>query len=199
MDLQIDDLRKLDNQVDINKLILVFASSSFLWIVPVGLKAPKLLTFIALPSAITGFAWCAKNSLKLKEKELENRKLSILFNELNNTKLGLLELKFKREIAEIYHPSATETVGSRVLVQSSEGAEKSAELLNPPVHNGSEGSYTAHELSAIDALEIIVEMIGEGQSKTSIIQELWQVAKGGSKAYKKACEEFDELMSRLEG
>jgi hypothetical protein len=69
-----------------------------------------------------------------------------------------------------------------------QNSEPGSESLNAPNR-----TYTAQNLTYDTAIALIGQM-ALTMSRTQIVEGLWKVKRGGNKAYKAACQEFDNLI-----
>jgi hypothetical protein len=206
MDLQLIELKKQRFQ-----WMTIFVSSLILWITPVGLKAPRLLIFISLPSAIAGFGYCANSANKLNQLDEYNNKMGILLDELESYDFALKEQTMKEQLRirysslieqklipfseEIFENASTQIKG---LLSSNE-----QETVNSPVNKAFGRSeqqnsqlYTLHQLPANEAALLVNEMQSKGAGKSRILESLWGVKRGAGKSYKAANAEY-EYLSRI--
>jgi hypothetical protein len=184
------------------KWVSVLIGSLFLWITPIGLRAPKLLIFLSLPTAISGFGYCAISSASIKERKGYNSKLALLLNELENFEFALKEQALRDQLEVAYNFFNCEPI-----LENGSGIEP--ERLNPSDVLGSSGSepepgesdesdqtiktFTIHRLPEKEAALLVRELQNQGFSKAAVIRELWGATKGGGKPYRVANEEFDHL------
>lgn len=176
----------------------VFGGSTLLWVAPVGLRAPKLLIFLSLPSAIAGFTWCAIQAHSWRYASAYGRKHSTLMEELENHEFALREAYLKANLEAQYYPPAPqpeyqpqESWGPFTLHPSVPPVQLGPSPQKPAANK----TYTVHGLSLEDARQLLAQMLKAELTKEAIIWELWQVKKGGSKRYKEALAEYAQIES----
>jgi Cu/Ag efflux protein CusF len=180
-----------------------FGLSLVLWVTPIAFKAPKMAIFLSLMGATAGFGSCIALTEEWRNTDRFSKKMRIHREELQNFQLAMEEESTKRSLADLIFGS----VGSDNSEPAPEfGSFPSSESLpgnndNSPVGSGS-GSvpapnpvnqlYTPQKIS-FDAAIALISQMAQSMTQTQIIEGLWQVKKGSSKAYKAAMAEFKLL------
>jgi hypothetical protein len=177
-----------------------FGLSLVLWVTPIAFKAPRMAIFLSLLGATGGFASCIALTEEWRTTDRFSQKMRIHREELQNFQLAMEEESTKRSLADLIFGSASSD-NSEPAPQF--GSFPSSESLpanndNSPVGSGS-GSvptpnplnrlYTPQQMTLDAAMSLIAQM-SQTMTQTQIIEGLWKVKKGSSKAYKAAVEEF---------
>ena len=177
------------------------ASGLILWLGPVGSRAPGAAIAVALPAAIACFARAHKTSIAWSlEDRLSARSWAL--QDATEAYSFAVEEEFSRGqiLAQLFPGSA----GSKSIepVQDSEPVQVH-EPLNPASSARFSGSrtalepaeprYTCHELKEREARQLIAQLLAQGLNQASIIEQLWGVKKGGSRAYKSALAQYRSL------
>jgi hypothetical protein len=176
------------------------------WALPVALKAPPMITLICLVGAIAGFGACIHIAGEWHGTDRRNRKMASFHEELENYQLALDEEATKREMVLLTFGSASSASSNPVQeladVPRTEPLNQAPSVLptgsgsgsnpNPEPLNHLNRLYTAQNLTHDEARELITRL-ALTMSKTQIVEGLWQVKKGGSKAYRAAVADFNLL------
>lgn len=177
------------------------AAGLTLWIAPLSLKFPAVAVAVALPSSIAALAMAQTQA---KRWELEARfdaRSAALQNDIEAFTFGAEEEFNKAQILAQFFGGSTGSTSAEPVPEPEPVLEP--EPLNPADRAWFSGSrnqlepseprYTCHELRAIEARKLITELLAQGLNQAAIIEQLWGVKKGGSRAYKSALAQFRSL------
>jgi hypothetical protein len=184
-----------------HRFVVWFLAGVALWLIPIGIKAPSPAIAIALPSAIACFV---RSHYQARRWEVEARfdaRSAALKNDIEAFTFGAEEEFNKTQILAQFFGGST---GSLQVPQVLEPEpEPEPEPLNHADRAGFSGSrnrlepseprYTCHELRAGEARRLIAELLAQGLKQAAIIEQLWGVKKGGSRAYKSALAQYRSL------
>lgn len=183
-----------------------------LWILPLALKAPRLAIFLALPSSVVSLAWASRETQQWELMERFDRRDWALADAEEAFRFGAKEEWVKSQVLSLLFPSAhgpgsnlepeleprTEPVEPTLLESSTQERNPERNPWNPvepklkpraePVN------WTRYSLPKVEAQQLIQELSAQGLTKEVIIQELWGATKGGSKKYREALSEYQQLM-----
>ncbi len=173
------------------KWFSIFAFSCFLWVVPVSIGAPNLIVFLSLLSSVFGFVCSSLLCDDLKQEEKRKKKRLLQHEEIENYSLALEEESIKRELVFQFNPD--------LLFQCSEHEHETLNPLPANVSSSIESDVSTTAEQAVytklklthDELVDLLPRLKQTMGKIKILEDVWGVKRGGSVAYKKACEEFD--------
>lgn len=184
-----------------HRWVIQMAAGLTLWIAPISLKFPAVAVAVALPSSIAALALAQTQA---KRWELEARfdaRSAALQDAEEAWTFGAQEEFVKAQIFSQFFGGSTGSTQLEPVPEPEPVLEP--EPLNHADRAGFSGSrnrlepseprYTCHELREPEARRLITELLANGLNQAAIIEQLWGVRKGGSRAYKSALAQFRSL------
>jgi len=177
---------------------LTVGVSTLLWVIPIVIQAPPLIILFCLISSIVGFVYSAMIAGIWKTDERRESKRRVQAEEIENYALALEEQATKHELEGQFSWVPEVQAGSTCEPERPEHRTDTKEVLNL---NGDcepgrtlQAYYTNLNLTAEQLAELLPKL-KQTMTKAEIIDQLWGIKKGGSAAYKRASQEFDQLIS----
>jgi hypothetical protein len=177
--------------------MLLVGISVLLWVLPIVIQAPALIILFCLIASIGGFVYSAIIAGMWEVDDRRDSKRRIQREEIENYSLALEEQSIKAELLSQYSWVPEVQVSSAAEPERLEACTEGLEGMNlngddEQVHPESV-YYTKLNLTSGELGELLPKL-KQTMTKAQIIDQLWGVKKGGSKAYKQASEQFDFLV-----